>query len=331
MAELIGTGIYVTAAIDTIGKPRTISADGPVGLTAFMGDPAVYDTCFYAGGCVVAASYNKDLAQEFGAMIGNEALVGNKKGDGSTYSSWYAPAVNIHRSPFSGRNWEYYSEDGMLSGTTAASVIKGARGKGVAAYIKHFALNDQETRRCDGVATWASEQSIRELYLRAFEIAVKDGKSTGVMSSFNRIGSVWAGGSYELLTEVLRNEWGFTGSVITDFNLYSHMPADQMIRAGGDLNLSQAKLPTVSNSPTQVAAIRKAAKNILYTIANSNAMNGYGDGVVYRNTNPVWVNLLITGDVIIAAALGVWGFFAVRKKMRGLKNTEKNNGKGGKL
>ncbi|MDR3318537.1 MAG: glycoside hydrolase family 3 C-terminal domain-containing protein [Clostridiales bacterium] len=328
MANLIGTGIYSTAAIDTIGKPRTISVDGPVGLTAFMGDAAVYDTCFYAGGCVVAASYNKELAQEFGEMIGNETLLGNLKGDGNTYSSWYAPAVNIHRSPFSGRNWEYYSEDPVLSGSIAANVIKGARSKGVAAYIKHFALNDQETRRCDGVATWANEQSMREVYLRAFEIAIKDGQSTGVMSSFNRIGATWSGGSYELLTEVLRNEWGFAGSVITDFNLYSHMPADQMIRAGGDLNLSQAKLPTVSSSssPTQVAAIRQAAKNILYTIANSNAMNGYGDGVRYRNTNPAWVNALIAGDIVIAAGLGVWGVFTVRKKMRILKNKE-NGGK----
>ena len=333
MTLLVGKGMYSTTAIDRIGKYRTVSADGPVGFAAFMGDPAVHDTCFYASGCMVAATYNKELAEELGVMLGNESLIGDTNDEasayhGATYSSWYAPAVNIHRSPFGGRNWEYYSEDGLLSGSIGASVIRGAESKGVATYVKHFALNDQETRRCDGVSTWANEQAMREIYLRAFEICVKDGGSTGVMSSFNRIGSTWTGGDYSLLTQVLRNEWGFVGSVITDFNLpeYAYMVVDQMIRAGGDISLSQNKLPSsdaASLTATHVTALRNASHNMLYTIVNSNAMNGYGEGVVFRNTIPAWVEFMIWIDVAIIAILAIWGVFAVRatlKKMNGTGN-----------
>lgn len=322
MTELIGTGIYGTGSIDTIDKPKTISVDGPVGITAFMGASEVYDTCFYASGCVLAATYNVELAEAMGKMVANEALIGNERGDGTTYSCWYAPAVNIHRSPFGGRNWEYYSEDGLLAGSIASAVIGGAQSKGMATYIKHFALNDQETRRCDGVSTWANEQSMREIYLRAFEIPIKEAKSLGVMSSFNRIGTVWSGGEYKLLTEILREEWGFCGSVITDFNLYSHMPADQMIRAGGDLNLSQGKFPSATRTATQVTALRKATKNILYTLANSSAINGYGEGVKYVSVQPVWVTALIIIDVAIVVALSVWGVFAIRSTLKKMSCAE---------
>lgn len=330
MGLLVGKGMYSTTAIERIGKYRTVSGDGPVGFAAFMGDPAVHGTCFYASGCLVAATYNKQLAEDMGVMLGNESLIGDtndpaSKYHGATYSSWYAPAVNIHRSPFAGRNWEYYSEDGMLSGSIGASVIRGAQSKGVATYVKHFALNDQETRRCDGVSTWASEQAMREIYLRAFEICIKDGGSTGVMSSFNRIGHVWAGGDYELLTSVLRNEWGFVGSVITDFNLpeYAYMIVDRMIRAGGDISLSQDKQPSTGAAAltaTQVTALRNASHNILYTIVNSNAMNGYGEGVVFRNTIPAWVEFMIWVDAAIIVVLAVWGVFAVRISLKKMKD-----------
>lgn len=317
MAQMIGTGNYNTMLIDSIGKPKTIDPDGPVGFTAFMGDPSVYDTCFYASGCVVAATYNTELAYEMGRAVGNEGIVGNEKGDGTPYSGWYAPAVNIHRSQFSGRNWEYYSEDGVLSGKIAAGVIRGANDMGVYTYIKHFALNDKETDRTNGgLLTWANEQSMRELYLKPFEIAVKEGDTTAMMSSFNRIGTVWAGGCYELLTEILRNEWGFQGMVVTDYNLYAHMPADQMIRAGGDLNLCQDKRPSTTQTATQVTALRKATHNILYTVANSNAMNGYGEGVEYRYAMPYWEMWLLIGDAVIAVGVVIWGVFAVRKALR---------------
>jgi len=323
MSDLIGQGNYHTKEIPRIGKPRTHDPDGPVGFALFMGSDEVYDTCNYVGECVVAATWSKALARAMGEMIGNEGIIGNEKndkhnsGDDRPYSGWYAPAVNIHRSQFSGRNWEYYSEDGMLSGIMAANVVAGARSKGIYPYVKHFVLNDQETNRDSrGILTWASEQSMREIYFKPFEMAVKDGGATAMMSSFNRIGKIWAGGSYALLTELLRDEWGFKGMVVTDYNLNSngYMPPDQMIRAGGDINLVQDGQPKGTLTATQISCLRRATKNILYTVANSNAMNGVGEGLRYAL--PSWVIILICVDCAVAAALGVWCFFAIRKALK---------------
>lgn len=298
MSSLIATGNFRTLAIESIDKPETIDADGPMGFALFMGSPVVYNTCYYASETVLGSTYNTDLAYAMGKMIGNEGLIGNEKGDGRVYSGWYAPAVNIHRSQFGGRNFEYYSEDAFLSSQMAKNVIKGAKEKGVYTYLKHFALNEQETKRDDtGLITWANEQAMREIYFKPFEISVKEGKTTAMMSSFNRIGTVWTGGSYDLLTNLLRKEWGFNGMVITDFNLKSYMNTDQMIRAGGDINLSGGKAPTESTSSTSVTSIRRACKNILYTVANSCAMNGYGDGIVWAYRQPWWLTWLIIATV----------------------------------
>ncbi len=323
MASLIGSGNFHTEPLPILGKPKTTDPDGPVGFTNFMevGEATVYDTCFYASPTVVAATYNVELAHEQGRMVGNEGIWGNDRGDQTPYSGWYAPAVNIHRTPFSGRNWEYYSEDGFLSGIMAANVIQGAKEKGVYTYIKHFAVNDQETNRdSNGLVTWLDEQTMREIYLRPFELAVKKGETTALMSSFNRIGKEWAGGSYELITEVLREEWGFRGTVITDYNVYAHMPADQMIRAGGDLNLIQDKRPTTSQealTSTQVALMRQASKNILYTVVNSNAMNGLGDGAVISYLLPRWRVTEIIVDISLGFAIIASGavlIYRVKKK-----------------
>ena len=312
MSQLIGTGSFNTMRIDGIGKPRTTDADGPSGFTVFMGDPTVYGTCFYASECLLGATFNEELAYRMGAMVGNEGLWGNVRGDGRPYSGWYAPAVNIHRSPFSGRNWEYYSEDPLLSGRSAANVIQGAKSKGVYCYVKHFALNDQETNR-EGVMTWADEQTMREIYFKPFEMAVKEGGTTAMMSSFNRIGTTWAGGDYRLLTSLLRNEWGFRGTVITDFNTNAaYMPADQMIRAGGDLNLCQDIQPSADYTATQISCMRTAVRNILYTVSRSNAMNGFGPDVVYAYHMPMWTVVMIIIDVALAVGLAVWGVFAIR-------------------
>lgn len=318
MAYMIGTGNFNTHYLDSIGKPKTTDPDGPAGFTNFMGDPTVYGTCFYSSECLIGATWNKDLVYDMGVMIGIESLCGNEKGDGRPYSGWYAPAVNIHRSPFSGRNFDYYSEDPILSGMMAAQVISGAKSKGVYTYVKHFAVNDQETNRdSNGLITWLSEQALREIYLKPFELAVKEGGTTAIMSSFNRIGTTWTGGDYRLLTEILRAEWGFRGMVITDYNLCEHMPADQMIRAGGDLNLTQNDQPSVENaSVTQIAMIRRATKNILYTVAGSNAMNNYGEGVVWRYAMPMWQVFVIVINVVFVAGFAVWGFFAIRKTLK---------------
>ncbi|MDO4274589.1 MAG: glycoside hydrolase family 3 N-terminal domain-containing protein [Eubacteriales bacterium] len=318
MITLVGVANFNTAALNSVGKPRTTDPDGPSGFTLFMGDPSVYDTCFYACESVIGATWNMQLAERMGQMVGNEGIIGDSEGRGSgtSYSGWYAPAVNIHRSPFGGRNWEYYSEDGFLSGKMAANVCAGARSKGLNTYIKHFALNDQETNRdSNGILTWATEQSMREIYFKPFEFAVKEGGTQAVMTSFNRIGTIWAGGNYNLLTGVLRDEWGFRGMVVTDYNmLSSYMGADQMIRAGGDLNLSQDGRPSGENTATQVNALRRAAKNVLYATANSNAMNGVGEGTAFHYALPYWQIALIAIDCLIVMILVLWGVSYSKKK-----------------
>lgn len=317
MRTLIEIGNYHTEAIPNIDKLKTIDPDGPMGYALFMGDDCVYDTCYYACESLVGSTWSVDIAERFGKMIGNESLIGDEKGDGRTYSGWYAPAVNLHRSPFSGRNFEYYSEDPVLSAKMAVGVITGAKSKGVYTYIKHFALNDQETNRdTNGIAVWANEQTMREIYFLPFEKAVKDAGTTAMMSSFNRIGFTWAGGSYNLLTRLLRDEWGFRGMVITDYNLQRYMNVDQMIRAGGDINLSQSNALKSYESATAVTAIRKATKNILYTVANSNSMNGVGEGVVWGYGAPVWFICMWTGVAVITVLLLALGAVIILKQRK---------------
>ena len=328
MAELIGTGCYSTARIDRIDKPLTTDLDGPVGFVNFFGNSDVYDVCGYASECVIGATWNVELAHDLGISVGNESLIGNEKGDGKSYSGWYAPGVNIHRSPFGGRNSEYFSEDGLLSGKMAAAEIAAVTSKGVYTQMKHFALNEQETHRnSNGILTWANEQTIREIYLEPFQIAVQEGGSMGLMSSFNRIGTTWTGGSYALLTEVLRNEWGFDGMVISDFNANTaYINVDQMIRAGGDLNLAQNSKPSTDSdrlTATQVSLLREATHNILYVIANSNAMNRHGEGVTWSYGLAPWEKVMYIVDAGIVVALAVWGVFAVRSAYKKQKQANK--------
>ncbi len=325
MKNLVGFGAFRTSEVKgvdgVVGKPLTVDSDGPSGFTSFLSESVVYGTCAYQAECVMGSTWNVQLAEKMGELIGEEGLAGNEKGDGLPYSGWYAPAVNIHRSPFAGRNWEYYSEDGLLSGKFAAGVIKGAGKKGVYCYVKHFAVNDQETdREYNGILVWANEQSMREIYLYPFEIAVKEGGATGMMSSFNRLGMKWAGGSYALLTQVLRDEWGFHGSVITDYSLNTYTHVDEMIRAGGDLFLTQdVKTFGMEDDATQIAMLRQSTKNILYMVANSSAMSISTDGYL----RPVWQIVMICVDIVIVAALALWGMFAVRSVKKKEQQGEK--------
>ena len=331
MLNLFNEGCYSTLDIERLGIPRTISSDGPTGLVCFLnnvtslGVPEVYGTCYYQSECLLAQTYNIELAEAQGHAIGDECIVGNERGDGLPYPGWYAPGVNLHRSPFSGRNTEYYSEDPYLSGVFAANVIKSVQEKGVYANVKHFALNDQETHRSDnGVATWCDEQAIRELYLRPFERAVKEGGTHGLMTSFNRIGTEWAGGSYRLCTTILRNEWGFKGSVICDYHTDTYMDSKQMLFAGGDLNLCSTKdimlkkgekdKQVSPNNPKDVEMLRRSAHSNLYAIVNSCAM---GVEIIGYQT-AVWRVALTAGTWSIVGILVVWGFltifFLLRKK-----------------
>ena len=325
MKNLVGFGAFRTNEIKgvdgVVGKPLTVDSDGPNGFTSFLSESVIYGTCAYQAECVMGSTWNVELAERMGELIGEEGLAGNEKGDGLPYSGWYAPAVNIHRSPFAGRNWEYYSEDGLLSCKFAAGVSKGADKKGVYCYVKHFAVNAQETdREYNGILVWANEQSMRELYLLPFEIAVKEGGATGMMSSFNRLGMKWAGGSYALLTQVLRDEWGFHGSVITDYSLNTYTHVDEMIRAGGDLFLTQdAKTFGMEDDATQIALLRQSTKNILYMVANSSAMSISTDGYL----RPVWQTVMICVDIAMIAALALWGILAIRSVKKKEEQEEK--------
>ena len=210
MIDLIAEAGYDTAALDRLGVPGTVDNDGPSMIKGPGG--LMYEDCgvAYPSPFCLASTWNDELAEEFGKIIATEA---NEIGT----DIWYAPACNLHRSPMGGRNFEYYSEDPLLSGKMAAAVIKGAQSKGIIVTVKHFAANDQETNRLmRGVFTWTNEQALRELYLEPFEIAVKEGGAKGVMSAYNRIGAHWCSGYPALLRDVLRKEWGFDGFVVSD-------------------------------------------------------------------------------------------------------------------
>ena len=290
MQQLIGFGGYQTAAVTSIEKVRTNDCDGPVSINNnFTGVGSVG----FPAATLIGMTWSKELAYSFGDSIGEMA-------NEMDTSGWYGPAMNIHRTAFAGRNFEYYSEDGVLSGVMASNAIKGAQEHGVYAYMKHFALNDQEGNRTSMAATWSNEQAIREIYLKPFEISVKDADSHAVMSSFNYIGNRWAGGCSELLKNVLRGEWGFVGFVETDyFGVYGYMTADQGVRNGSDLMLCTTgndfnTVTVLTNSSKQ--ALREASKNILYTVVNSRA---YAE----ENLNPgmpKWKIIMIGADVIVA-------------------------------
>ena len=296
MNTLISLGGYQTAAIDSIGKIRTNDNDGPASINNnFTGVGSVG----FPAAVMIAATWSDDLAYRFGDSIGEMA-------DEMNTSGWYAPAMNIHRTAFAGRNFEYYSEDGVLSGSIASNAVTGAKEHGVYSYMKHFALNDQESNRCDMVCTWSNEQAIREIYLVPFEICVKEAGCEAVMSSFNYIGNRWAGGSAALCKTVLRDEWGFQGFVETDyFGVYGYMSSDQAIRNGTDLMLVSYQTATnnVQFRETNGAqqAMRTAAKNILFVTVNSRA---YTDANYAKATaTPAWRTILMVVNVVVGILL----------------------------
>jgi len=310
---------FHTIALTGIDKPRTYETDGPAGFVNFMFKSEYYGTAAYCSEVLIGQTYNQDLVEEWGSVVGEEGLWGDTKA-GFPYTGWYAPGMNIHRSPFGGRNFEYYSEDPVHTGKMAVAQIRGARKKGVYCFAKHFALNEQEThRQSNGDISFVTEQAMREVYLKGFEIAVKEGKAMGIMSSFNRIGVKWTGGDYRLLTTILRDEWGFHGTVIDDFNTPSYMSVKQMCYAGGDINLSATRFwdGAKEDDANDYMVVRKALKNALYTVGNSAAMNGHGEGIVNHPGMANYIFIQIAVDVAIPLAIIVWGlavFFVQRKK-----------------
>lgn len=266
--NMVNLGGFQTIAVNSVGKVRTLDSDGPAGLNDWY--IGVYGTSFPTAE-ILAQTWNKKLADRVGNAVGAEYR------DSKIYG-WYGPAMNIHRNPFSGRNFEYYSEDGVLSGYMASQVINGSAKTGVYAYIKHFAMNEQEMNRCSFLLTYSDEQAIREIYLKPFEMCVKnyESKSLAVMSSFNFIGDIYSGANPQLLNNVLRDEWGFEGMVMTDWDgSYGYQITDESIRNGNDLMLGflqhDSNQMSDLDSPTLVKAMRQAAKNIMYTVVNSAA------------------------------------------------------------
>ena len=323
MTAMLGDAAYNTAAIMSIGKPATAEPDGPAGFTSLTGPTG---NCAYCSEVIMAQTWNTELMNRMGQMIGQEALA-------SGYNGWYAPAMNTHRSPFAGRNFEYYSEDPLLGGKIAAAVVSGAASNGCYAMIKHFALNDQESYRIQHLATWATEQTVRELYLRQFEIPVKEASyelkyiadekgmvaaktmpaTTGVMSSFNFVGAEWAGGRKSLCTNVLRDEWGFKGCVITDFNLYGYMVKNHALTGGTDLELTYAAMTPGfegTNEAAVVAQLREATHRVLYTVVNSNAMQGVAPGSKIKYGVAPWQLGVWGGSAVLLAAAGLFGWRA---------------------
>ncbi len=295
MVMLINIGGWQTAAIDSVGKVATSDCDGPAGLSNFI--TGAYGTA-YPAEVLMAQTWNAKLLEEMGEAMGKEYAEVNNFGQ-------YGPAMNTHRNAFAGRNFEYYSEDGVLAGKLAAAEINGIARNGVYTEIKHFALNDQEGSRCSFLLTYASEQAIREIYLKPFEMAVKGNESglQAAMSSFNFIGPVPACVNPNLLKNVLRGEWGFCGFVESDYNgSYGYMSSDHCVRSGNDLMLGFGMNETnkfTDTSATATLAMRQACKNILYTIGNSGY---YADGAAGGGMDNM-TKTFLTADIAIAAVL----------------------------
>ena len=315
MDNMIALAGYGTQAIKSIGKITMTDSDGPAALNNnFTGAASIG----FPASTSVACTWNRDLASQYGEMIGQMARELNIHG-------WYAPAMNIHRSAFAGRNFEYFSEDSYLTGVLVSNEIAGAKEKGVYSFMKHFALNDQETNRASMLCTWANEQSIREIYLKPFEMSVKEGGAQAVMSSFNYIGPTWVGGSSNLLQNVLRDEWGFRGFVLTDyFEGAGYMYGDEGIRNGNDAMLATTEVTNhiTDKSATSVKAMRTAAHNILYTTVNSWA---YENGEP-KEATPVWKIATYAGIAVIVVVFAVLEVIAIRRYLNRRKDGKGNAG-----
>lgn len=311
---LIRVGGYATMGIDSIQLPSTQDKDGPAGISSTL--VGGENGTSYPPEIVLASTWNDELAEEFGRCIGEDSIALDVTG-------WYAPSMNIHRSPYSGRNFEYYSEDSCLSGMMGAATVRGAQEKGVLVYIKHFALNDQETNRM-GISIFANEQSVRDLYLKPFEITVREGDAHGAMVSMNRIGSRWTGAHYGLMTEALRNEWGFEGLAITDqasFEVFAYEDLRAGLAAGTDLWLNTDtelwKLSDTDMNDTIITHMQRAAKNIVFAISRSNAMNGLSSSSQIVQITPMWQMALYVADAVLAVIALLGAVFATLDVVKG--------------
>lgn len=315
MITLIGTGGWSTPAIDSIGKAKTTDIDGPYGLSNFVQNELgnSESVCVsYCSEVVVASTWNKELVNRYGQTVGNE-------GNATGVSGWYAPGANLHRSSFSGRNPEYYSEDSYLSGVMCANMVEGALSRGLYVYVKHFAFNDQEANRTNKENCWMSEQTAREIYLKPFELAVKDGGATGLMASYMWFEGKWCGGDYNLMTTVVRDEWGFTGMVVTDNYCGTWMNPTKAIMAGTDLILSNASREVdadVAQTDEGISAMKQSCKNILFTIADAAGKRE----IAARAGFDWWGLTYISTQIIFYGCAALFAVIAYIKYRKWLKN-----------
>ena len=290
MANMIAMAGYQTAAMDSVGKVATLDFDGPAAINNnFTGVGSIG----FPIEVVVASTWNKELAQAWGECMGKISQEMGAEG-------WYAPGMNTHRTAFGARNYEYFSEDGVLAGNMGAKAVEGARKYGVYSYIKHFALYEGNAKM---VSIWSNEQAIREIYLKPFEISVKQGGANAVMVSWSFLGDKWTGESSNLMNTVLRDEWGFRGMALTDFfrnNGHGFMNADAALANGVDAMLStfNGEENNVANSehPTSVLQMRNACKNVMYTVVSSWAYDGEHEETGMEN----WKKTGIGIDIVIA-------------------------------
>ena len=314
LLDMICNGAYNTHALPAINLPATQAGDGPTGYTkSLMGG---HSGMAFPSEDVIASSHNRALVAEVGKCIGEDMLHANTGTNASAVAGVYAPGANTHRTPYLGRHNEYYSEDGWLAGEICAAEVQGIRDRGALAFVKHFALNDQEEGRY-GVSVFANEQSIRELYLEAFEGAVRGG-AMNVMTSFNRIGVVWAGSHRGLMTDVLRGEWGMQGAAVTDMSMNARWMDYRLgILAGQDIWCGQkGSMGTLDGSekdPAITTAVQRAAKNVIYSVTRSSAMN-IGNATVIAVT-PTWkIALRIAAIASAALTVGFGTLCVIRSK-----------------
>ena len=302
MDSLIAMSGYGTQAVKGIGKIELTDADGPAALNNNF---TKVGSLGFPSSTSLACTWNPGLATRYGEMIGTMA-------HDMDVSGWYAPAFNIHRSAFSGRNFEYFSEDPEINAVMGSNEVAAARSKGVYAFMKHFAMNDQETNRTNMLATWANEQTIREIYLKPFQTAVVKGGAQAAMSSFNYIGTTYVAAYAPLMQDVLRGEWGFRGMVLTDyFGVYGYQNADQLIRNGNDAMLATTEVTNhvKDKSATSVKAMRQASHNILYTVVHGYK---YANGDPKVQT-PAWQIALYVALVVLALIFLALEYLAFRR------------------
>ena len=316
MISMVRLGGWQTAECKSVSKPLSSDQDGPAGISDELISSNTH-SMGYPIEVVLSSTWNDGLVEEMGKCVGEDGLKAGVHG-------WYAPGAGTHRTPYGGRNFEYYSEDGFLAGKICAAEVRGVQSKGMYVYLKHLVLNDQEDRRY-GINTFPTEQAMREIYMVPFEFAVKEADAHGMMAAFDSIGGIWCGANHELLEDVLRGEWGFHGIVVTDYATANtgYMWIDMGLQNGGDLwlNSDNTIYPLDGSNPTIVNSLRRASKNILYTVVNSSAMNGISETTKVVTVTPPWQYWLLALDIFVLL-LAIVGTVLIIRRCK--KNRELN-------